>query len=194
MRNKTMEEIIEVIMDCRDDDSQPPINIQIDIDQQKNLKGIICAPNILNKLQAKEQAEQDIVDAALDTPCLEKLKLSCTDSLLDLRPPLFPEDLWPFVEDSQKPLIAQRMSLFQQDMIVPAIFNLRKKININKMRSHCYKYYEAQAIANLDCYLVIDENNPPMVSDNFMFHIDLKEGAVVEKYKPQMFTEVQKRF
>jgi hypothetical protein len=83
---------------------------------------------------------------------------------------------------------------FHQDMIEPAIFELRKKININKMRSHYYKYYEAQAIANLDCYLVIDENNPPMVSDNFMFHIDLKEGAVVEKCKPQMFTEVQKRF
>jgi hypothetical protein len=65
--------------------------------------------------------------------------------------------------------------------IEPTIFNLRKKININKMRAHCYKYYEAQAIVNLDCYLLIDENNPPiMVPDKFMFHIDLKEGAVRE--------------
>jgi hypothetical protein len=100
-----MEEIIEVTMDCRDDDGQPPINMQIDTDQQNVLEGIICSPNILNELQSKEQAEQIIVDAALDIPCLEKLKLSCSNSLLDLRPPLFPEDLWPFVEDTQKPLL-----------------------------------------------------------------------------------------
>jgi predicted PilT family ATPase len=74
------------------------------------------------------------------------------------------------------------------------IETLISKLNIDKSRTHCYKYYLAQAIANLDRYIVTDEFNPPMVDDKFTFAIDLKEGAIVEKCKPQTFTEVQKKF
>jgi hypothetical protein len=189
-----MEDLIEVIMENRDDDGLPPINIQIDVDQQKVLEQIICDPAQLKELQSTEQQAQDIMDAELDNPCIEELKRLCTDSQRDKRPELFPTDLWTFVADSQKPLVAERMQQFDQTSLKTNIENLIAKININKARPHCYQYYLAQAVANLDRYILIDDNNPPMVRDKFTFAIDLKEGAVAEKCKPQTFTEVQKRF
>jgi hypothetical protein len=194
LRGLSIDELVEAIMDCKENDGQEPPNIQIDIDQAKELEEYICDPNRLLILQTEEQAAQDIVDAELDIPCLNQLRLLCTDSLHELRPALFPEELWPFVDDTQKPLVKQRMSQFDQDFLTTSIYNLRKKLNINKSRPHCYKYYEAQAVANLDRYILVDENNPPMVSDEFMFPIDLKEGFVVDKCKPQTFTEIQKKF
>jgi hypothetical protein len=47
MRNKTMDELVEAIMHCRDDDGGPPITIQIDVDQQVELEEYICAPDRL---------------------------------------------------------------------------------------------------------------------------------------------------
>ena len=194
MRGKTMEELVEVIMACRDDDGHSPINIQIDTDQQVELEEYICAPDILRKLQTKEQATQDSIEALLDEPCLAKLKLTCTNSSHELRPKLFPEELWQYVEDTQKPLVKARMAPYDQELLEMELAGLRQNLKINPNRPHCRLYYEAQALANLDRYIVVDENNPPMVGDNFTFPIDLKEGAVVEKCKPQTFTEIQKKF
>jgi hypothetical protein len=73
-------------------------------------------------------------------------------------------------------------------------YYLAQAINIYKSRAHCYKHHLAEAIANLDRYIVTDEFNPPMMDDKFTFAIDLKEGEIVEKCKPQTFTEVQKKF
>ena len=86
------------------------------------------------------------------------------------------------------------MAPYDQDLLEMELAGLRQNLRINPNRPHCRLYYEAQALANLDRYLVVDENNPPMVGDDFTFPIDLKEGSVVEKCKPQTFTEIQKKF
>ena len=194
LRGATLNELVEAIMGCRDNDGKDPIQIQIDTDQQEELQDYICAPDRLKELQAEEQLAMDKVDAELDIPCLELLRTICTNTMQETRPQLFPEELWEYVNDEQKPLIADRMALFDQELLETDIFNFRQKLRINSARPHCAKYYEAQALANLDRYLLVDENNPPMVSDEFIFPIDLIEGAVVEKCKPQTFNEVQKKF
>jgi hypothetical protein len=47
---------------------------------------------------------------------------------------------------------------------------------IDKPRPHSYPYYKAQALANLDQYVRIDDDNPPMVKDCEK-SFDLKELA-----------------
>jgi hypothetical protein len=89
MRESSMEDLIEVIMDNRDDNGLPHINTQIDVDQQKALEQIICDPTQLKELQSTEQQAQDIMAAKLDNPCIEELKRLCTDSQWDKRPELF---------------------------------------------------------------------------------------------------------
>jgi hypothetical protein len=86
------------------------------------------------------------------------------------------------------------MDLYDPTNIAAQIAILRKDLRIDPSRPHCSKYYEAQALANLDRFIVIDENNPPMVSDDFMFAINLKEGSTPVKENPQRFNELQKKF
>jgi hypothetical protein len=86
------------------------------------------------------------------------------------------------------------MAVYDQSKLPILIESLISQINIDKSRPHCYNYYLAQEVANLNRYIVMDEFNPPIVDDKFTLAIDLKEGAIVEKCKPQTFTEKQKKF
>ena len=89
-----MAEIVNAIMECRDD-GLFLIQLQVNTDQQIELEEHICSPERLVEIQAKEHLSLDLVNAELDTPCLEQLKVICPESMRELRPSLFLEDLWP---------------------------------------------------------------------------------------------------
>ena len=105
-------------------------------------------------------------------------------------PEMFPQELWKYVQDSQKPLIKQRWSIYTNERLTEIIADLHT-IDICKSRKNAFPYFKAQAFANISRYYHADELNPPTVP-NFEARMDTTDEIPVTMKKQIVFTFLQR--
>ena len=119
----------------------------------------------LRQLQEQEQliATNDPQRILELTAELEDIKATlCTGTSTALKPSDFPADLWSYVLDSQRPLVAARFALFPTDVRTDLIKELMEKLDIGtKFGVELEHFMRAQALANLDTYGYPDPFSPP---------------------------------
>ena len=108
------------------------------------------------------------------------------------RPANFPEDLWRYVEDSQKQFVPERWAKFtpeRQQQIVKELVNL----DVCKERPKQEPYVRAQAHANADAMFQPDENNPMLIKGYEMRILTTTDAPQLCK-RQQSFTYKQQAF
>ena len=98
----------------------------------------------------------------------ERLKARrCITSMIHMKPQLFPDSLWDYVFDSEKPKVMQRWSKFNEQASPGRLAEVIKQIdNIdiskeNPERSVEANFFRAQCYANINRYAHPDLNNIP---------------------------------
>ena len=97
------------------------------------------------------------------------------------RPELFPVELWPFVADKQKPLVAARWAKYTTPGQLLSMVEDLKLIDICLDRTKTLPYVLAQAFANISRYYQVDEENPETVPDTLFRIRTVTEVPVVVK-------------
>lgn len=108
----------------------------------------------------------------------------CTQLLPHLRPPLFPEELWPLVADSEKlgdennPSVKDRWAAYPEERQKECI-EIMNSVRISKEnpeREEQEPLFRAQLFANIDAFCHVDEMHPPCTK-GYTASIRLKEGV-----------------
>jgi len=110
-----------------------------------------------------------------------------------LRPDDFPEDLWSYVLDDQKPLVADRFALFPAARRAELINELLKDLDIStKQGVKLERFMRAQAIANLDTFGYPDPYSPPTIP-GYTFRIETTHDQPIYK-NPTRFNQQEAAF
>lgn len=142
---------------------------------------------------ADDREESTVTQDIIESQEFRKyIQEACTQLLPDLRPPLFPEDLWPLVSDSQKPLVKGRWNQYPEERIlacIPIIYSI-KVCEETPTRKEQAPLIRAFLFANIDAICFIDPLNPPTIPE-FEADIILKPEATVytSKSRPKQTME-----
>jgi hypothetical protein len=193
LKGKTLDEILEQIDTIKGDPNIPMPIIKADpATIEEFLQYSKDAPDATNY---KDHLDDDALEASKDENSLAYLQDSCTDCLHEHRPQGFPINLWPYVHNIEKPLVAERWVGYDPDKITQKIDKLQKELRISQERQYAYPYFLAQAIANLDRYEVKESDGvTPLIHSKFTHRIELIPGTRPLREKPQNFSENQKAF
>jgi hypothetical protein len=130
-----------------------------------------------------------------DKDSLVELKRRSGMCRVELKPSAFPEDLWPFVMNEQKTLVPERWKGYDPDTIHQDVEKLLQELKVSDERQYARPYFQAQALANIDRYLVKGKNKvTPMIHEKFTHKMELIPGSRPRKELPQRFSETQNAF
>ena len=158
-----------------------------------------------------ELAEQEVIDMATQLLEEDKEKVDtarkgiaryrekhCTQLMPELRPTLFPEELWQHVMDSQKPLVEERWKRYEAPEVkegrLQEVIKAVESVAISKEnegRILDLPLFKAQLYANVDRFGHPDPSNPPRIKD-VEFHIRLEEGAAPFQNKPRRMSILER--
>ena len=117
----------------------------------------------------------------------------CKQDKPDLRPELFPEDLWKWVMDEEKAKVPERWGKFSPDRL-SALLTEVMAIKISQEDEGRRKespLIRAQILANIDKFGHPNPNKPPNIKD-FVFNISLADGAVPFRTKPRRLSILER--
>jgi hypothetical protein len=110
-----------------------------------------------------------------------------------LKPDDFPDDLWQYVLDDQKPLVAARFALFPANVRADLLEELLTKLDIStKQGVTLERFMRAQAIANLDTFGYPDPYSPPTVP-GYTFRIQTIHDKPIYK-NPTRFNQQESAY
>jgi len=110
---------------------------------------------ILNDPSRKEELEMELVMVKAEY---------CKELNLNAKPEDFPIDLWSYVFDDQKELVASRFALFTNEVRTTLISDIMEKLDISKQfGDDLERYMRAQALANLDVFGYPDPYDQPTI-------------------------------
>jgi transposase InsO family protein len=110
---------------------------------------------ILNDPSRKEELEMELVMVKAEY---------CKELNLNAKPEDFPIDLWSYVLDDQKELVASRFALFTNEVRTTLISDIMEKLDISKQFGEdLERYMRAQALANLDVFGYPNPYDPPTI-------------------------------
>ena len=113
----------------------------------------------------------------------------------EVRPDAFPRDLWPFVLNDQKVLVKTRWEGYDKGQLPKLIEQFLSELQVSNERPYASPYFIAQALANLDRFVVKDKDGvPPLIHDKFTHRMELLPGVRARKELPQRFSETQNAF
>ena len=113
----------------------------------------------LRQLQEQEQATatsdpQRAIE--LEAELADIRATLCTGTSTATKPDDFPEELWKYVLDSQKPLVAARFALFPTDVRQDLLKEITEKLDISTtFGNELERFMRAQALANLELFQII---------------------------------------
>ena len=192
-KGKSIDEILELLNKLKSDPTIPMPKIETDpATIEEFLQYNKDNPTLLN-----HQEGEGLVDMEqhLDEADLVYLREKCTDCHRDIMPKGFPDDLWPFVCDTEKIQVLERWKGYNLEKVGEKIEKLRNEIRISKERPYAYPYYLAQAIANLDRYEVKESDGvTPLIHERFTHSIETYTNTRAVREKPQRFSETQNAF
>ena len=192
-KNKNIDSILEQLTQLKSDPTIPMPTIEADPSTiEEFLQYGKDSPTLLNYQEGSGLKD---TEQTLDEPDLVYLREKCTDCYQNLMPKGFPEDLWPFVLDDDKPLIAERWKGYDLEKVGEKIDRLKNELRISNERPYAYPYFLAQAIANLDRYEVKESDGvTPTIHKRFTHCIELYPNSRPVREKPQRFSETQNAF
>ena len=128
-----------------------------------------------------------------DVPA-ELLRL-CTNSAHELMPPGFPSDYWPYVLDTDKPLLANRYNYFPpaRRAEVFALFQSQLYPNICDKRPRQRPYCYGQALSYPQAFFHKDPDHPDRVS-GFQMRCNTTHDRPIRSTRSQTYSPVQRRY
>jgi hypothetical protein len=130
-----------------------------------------------------------------DSDCLETLRKLTGSGLEEFRPQAFPIDLWPYVFNDQKLLVKERWTGYDEGSLSRLIEEFLQELQVSDERPYAKPYFLAQALANLDRFVIKSkEGIPPLIDEKFTHRMELLPGTRVRKELPQRFSENQNAF
>ena len=193
LKGKSLDEILNQLDNIKSDPNITMPNITADPATLDEF--LDYSRNIPDASDYKQHLEDEISERSKDDYSLQQLKDTCTDCLNELRPNGFPTELWSYVHNIQKPLIAERWIGYDPDKVTEKIDKLQQGLRISEERPYAHPYFLAQAIANLDRYEVKESDGvTPLIHSKFTHRLELLPGTRPIREKPQNFSENQKAF
>ena len=152
------------------------------------------------KSVAKEEGRYDTAGDLMeerekDSECLETLRKITGPGLEEQRPKFFPVDLWPYVFNDQKPLIKERWEGYDENILPTLIDTFLQELKVSDERPYAKPYFLAQALANLDRFIIKSSVGIlPLIDSKFTHRMELLPGTRARKELPQRFSETQNAF
>ena len=149
------------------------------------------------KVLKEEDCNDNTADKeiGLDSHCLEELTKLTGPGNEEDRPDAFPRDLWPFVLNDQKVLVKTRWEGYDKGQLPKLIEQFLSELQVSNERPYASPYFIAQALANLDRFVVKDKDGvPPLIHNKFTHRMELLPGVRARKELPQRFSETQNAF
>ena len=187
------------------DPNDPPLELNeedfldpswIPSDKIAALNDTIYSYERLTQLQAIEQQTRTSSperQAELEAELKDIVDNMCKLEGAILRPDDFPEELWIYVLDDQKPLVAARFALFSPERRADLIKELLTDLDIStKQGVKLERFMRAQAIANLDTFGYPDPYSPPTIP-GYTFRIETTHDKPIYK-NPTRFTQQESAF
>jgi hypothetical protein len=151
------------------------------------------AENLKN--EAGIDIEDEETEKLKDAESITKLSLASGQSLLELKPDLFPDELWSYVLNEQKPFVQERWIGYEPTTLAEEITQLLQDLRISEERKYALPYFQAQALANLDRFLVKGKDKvTPLIDSKYTHKMELLPGTRPRKELPQKFSETQNAF
>ena len=130
-----------------------------------------------------------------DSLSLQYLRQTSGMGFGDERPQAFPLDLWSYVLHPQKHLVKERWMGYDEERLPQEVSRLLAELQISEERPYAVKYFQAQALANLDRYVVKGTDGvPPLIHEKYTHKMELMPGTRPRKELPQRFSENQNAF
>jgi len=192
LKGKSVDEILSDLEALKNDPDKPMPIIEADPasidDFQQYAKG-------LSDKDAGDRPGDEEEEMVKDKDSLVELKRRSGMCRVELKPSAFPEDLWPFVMNEQKTLVPERWKGYDPDTIHQDVEKLLQELKVSEERQYARPYFQAQALANIDRYLVKGKNKvTPMIHEKFTHKMELIPGSRPRKELPQRFSETQNAF
>ena len=146
-------------------------------------------------VDTNEQLDDEQEERLKDKDSLEYLSSISGNSHLDHKPEAFPADLWPYVTNEQKLLVKNRWEGYCEGTIHSEVQQLLKDLKVSEERKFAHPYFQAQALANVDRFLVKGkEKVTPLIHEKYIHKMELIPGTRPRKEAPQKFSETQNAF
>ena len=190
LKGRSIDDILVDLEALKNDPDIPMPIIEADIATAEDFEQYTRA---LKDEDCWENGKND--EISLDLECLEKLKLLIGPGHDKDRPEAFPVDLWPFVFNEQKPLIKTRWEGYDTEALPKLIEQFLSELKVSDERLYAKPYFVAQALANLDRFVVKSKDGvPPLIHEKFTHRMELLPGVRPRKELPQRFSETQNAF
>ena len=148
---------------------------------------------ILKEEDCEENGREE--EISIDAKCLEQLKLLTSQARDRERPNAFPAELWRYVLDDQKQHVKRRWEGYETDSLPKIIEQFLSELQVSDERPYAKPYFVAQALANLDRFVVKSKDGvPPLIHDRFTHRMELLPGVRARKELSQRFSETQNAF
>jgi len=189
LKGRSIDEILVDLEALKNDPDIPMPIIEADIAPAEDFEQYTRA---LKDKDCENEGEEEI---SLDANCLEELKRLTGPGNKEDRPEAFPIGLWPYVLNDQKPLIKERWEGYDVDSLPKLIEQFLTELKVSDERPYAKPYFVAQALANLDRFIVKGiDGVPPLIHERFTHRMELLPGVRVRKELPQRFSETQNAF
>ena len=147
----------------------------------------------LQEIEQRSRTTDPARQAELEAELKDIVDNMCKLEGTILRPDDFPEELWPYVLDDQKPLVAARFALFPAARRADLIKELLEDLDIStKQGVKLERFMRAQAIANLDTFGYPDPYSPPTIP-GYTFRIETTHDQPIYK-NPTRFNQQEAAF
>ena len=182
LKGRSVDEILKALDTIKNDPTLPMPIIEVDPASVDDFQ------QYTERLEDEDlaDAEDDLTEEEKDKESLDYLRSVTGQGFGDLRPPAFPADLWSYVLNSQKPLVSERWKGYDPSTLPQEIEKFLSEVKVSEERPYAYKYFLAQALANMDRFVVKDKDGiPPMIHEKFTHKMELMPGTRPKKALPQ---------
>jgi len=146
-------------------------------------------------IETDEKIDDEEEEKIKDAESLRYLTSMSGPTQLKDKPVAFPTELWSYVLNDQKPLVKSRWEGYDPQTIKQEVEQLLKELKVSDERKYAQPYFQAQALANVDRFLVKGkEKVTPLIHEKYIHKMELIPGTRPRKESAQKFSETQNAF
>ena len=190
LKGRSIDDILTDLEAIKNDPTAPMPTIEADPATVSEFQQYIEDAKVKEAEESTEENEKE-----KDSPSLQFLRQTSGMGFGEERPPAFPLDLWGYVLHAQKHLVKERWEGYDQERLPQEVCRLLAELQISEERPYAVKYFQAQALANLDRFVVKGVDGvPPLIHEKYTHKMELMPGTRPRKELPQRFSENQNAF
>ena len=111
------------------------------------------------------------------------------------RPPAFPLELWGHLLNLQNSLVKERWEGYDPKELSKIVSEFLAELTVSDERQYTTKYFRAQALANMDRFIVNDKDGiPPLIHSRYTHKVELVPGTKPRKEAPKPFSGNQNAY